>query len=153
MGCSESRTNKPNVKSNQKKNSKNFQFETYAAIKSNKIDSVKDLLRSCFDVKYKMPNFMGRTALHVAAEYGDTKIVALLLKEGADTNALDYSGCPPIFLALAKGHLECVSMLAESGANLNIITNYELTINDFICSSKKKESHILLKRLKYQTRY
>lgn len=148
MGCSESRYNDPSIKLNQKKNSKKFQFEVYAAIKSNKIEIVKEFLKTCFDVNYKMPNFIGRTALHIAAEYGNDKIITLLLDRGADINALDFSGCPPLFLALNKGHLECVSILIEFGANLNIITNHELTFRDFIYASNEKESYSLLKHLK-----
>ncbi|OMJ86635.1 hypothetical protein SteCoe_11784 [Stentor coeruleus] len=149
MGCSESRTKDEDEGPRVKKNSKNFQFELYAAIKSSRVEAVKDLLKNNFDISYKMPNFMGRTALHIAAEYGNKEIILTLLEKNADMNALDSSGCPPVFLAMSKGHLEIVSLMIEGGANANIVTNHDLSLHDFICVSKTKESMNLLKKIKY----
>lgn len=149
MGCSESRSKNDEDGSRVKKNSKNYQFEIYAAIKSNRKETVNDLLKNSFDISYKMPNFMGRTVLHVAAEYGDKEIILTLLEKGADMNALDSSGCPPVFLAMSKGHLEIVALMIEAGANSNIVTSHDLSLHDFICVSKTKESMNLLKKIKY----
>ncbi|OMJ74163.1 hypothetical protein SteCoe_26984 [Stentor coeruleus] len=133
-----------------KKSSKNYEFEIYAAIMPSKIDKVTDLLSKCFDISYKMPNFTGRTALHVAAEYGNIKMIVVLLKSGANINALDFNDCPPIFLAMKKGYLKAVHYMIEAGANLDIITKHNLSFHDFICNSKKKESILLLKNINYR---
>ncbi|OMJ72504.1 hypothetical protein SteCoe_29047 [Stentor coeruleus] len=150
MGCIESKNFDQKRSSKSKKNSKNHQFEIYAAIMSSKIDKVDELISKCFDVSYKMPNFMGRTALHVAAEYGNIKIMVTLLENGADINALDFYNCPPIFLAMKKGYLKAVDFMIEAGANVNIVTKYNLSFHDFICNAKKKESLILLKNINYR---
>lgn len=150
MGCIESKNFDKKRNYKHKKVSKNHQFEIYAAIMSSKIEKVTDLITKCFDVSYKMPNFMGRTALHVAAEYGNINMIIVLLDNGADVNALDFYNCPPIFLAMKKGYLKAVYFMIEAGANVDIVTNHNLSFHDFICDSKKKESLLLLKSINYK---
>jgi ankyrin repeat protein len=149
MGCCESRIDERS--STIRANSKKFQFELYAAIKRNDLEAVTDLIPGKFNVNYHMPSFMGRTALHIAAEYGGKQVILYLLERDANVNALDNSGCPPIFLALSKGNLDAVEIIADlgTGVDLNITTSHNMNFHDFICSSKQKESISLLKRLKY----
>lgn len=53
----------------------------------------------------------GLTALHVACANGCTKIVDLLLRNGAKTNVKDKYGSRPVDVAAAKGHVEIVRLL------------------------------------------
>lgn len=149
MGCGESREDEKSSISKVK--SKNFQFQLYAAIKQNNLEEVTKIIPSKFNVNYKMPSFMGRTALHIASEYAGKEIVSYILSLEADVNALDNSGCPPIFLALGKGNLDAVNTILDlgSGVNINITTLHNMSFHDFICSSKQKESIAILKRHKY----
>lgn len=151
MGCSESREGEGDKSKMPRILSKNYQFQVYAALKKNSQKDLAEFMPKKFDVKYKMPAFMGRTALHIAAEYSGKVIIASLITLGADVNALDNSGCPPIFLALASGNLEAVTAIYELGVkvNLNIVTLHNMSFHDFICVSKQKESWALLKRLNY----
>lgn len=53
----------------------------------------------------------GSTALHVACANGCTKIVDLLLRNGAKINVRDKYGSRPIDVAAAKNHVEIVRLL------------------------------------------
>lgn len=134
----------------ERKNSKDFQFEIYAAIMDHKLERVKELLFYKFDVAYKMPSFMGRTVLHVAAEYGEIEIIEYLLENKAKVNCLDDSGVPPLFLAMQKGKLKAVELLLENGANMNYVTKHDLSLHHFISKSKYQESSRILSKYKYR---
>ena len=58
-----------------------------------------------------------QTPLHEAAERGAMEAAQMLLKQGADVNARDHWGLPPIHLATRKSHTEMVVLLEESGAS------------------------------------
>ncbi|OAD07377.1 hypothetical protein MUCCIDRAFT_134929, partial [Mucor lusitanicus CBS 277.49] len=53
----------------------------------------------------------GSTALHVACANGCTKIVDLLLRNGAKINVKDKYGSRPVDVAAAKHHVEIVKLL------------------------------------------
>lgn len=58
----------------------------------------------------------GSTALHVACANGCTKIVDLLLRNGAKINVKDKYGSKPIDVAAAKNHVEIVKLLDTFGS-------------------------------------
>jgi len=58
----------------------------------------------------------GRTALHVAAQAGDEEMVLLLLKYGADPEAMDGNGLDALRLAVEHGREEIVEMLLDAMA-------------------------------------
>ncbi|CAO3697939.1 unnamed protein product [Rhizopus microsporus] len=58
----------------------------------------------------------GSTALHVACANGCTKIVDLLLRNGAKIDVKDKYGSRPIDVAAAKNHVEIVKLLETFGA-------------------------------------
>lgn len=151
MGCAEGRSDCKKKNSVINKCSSKYQFELYAAFKQNKTEKIKELLETCFDIKYKMPSFMGRTVLHLAAEFSDKSFVAFLINSGAEVNALDNSGCPPVFIAMRCGKLDVVSAILEisSNVNINIVTNHNLSFHDFINKAKYKESIALLRKINY----
>jgi len=151
MGCHESRKTSDNFGQQTGKNSQKVQFEVYAALKQNNFAKVKDLIPKKLGVNYKMPYFMGKTALHIAAEFGDRKMIALLLSCGADENSLDISGCPPVYAAMRNGNLEAVNAILEIGSKVDtdIVTNHNLQFHDFITQNKYKESLAILKKYKY----
>lgn len=61
----------------------------------------------------------GLTALHYAAENGDTAVVECLIEHGADIKAQDIIlSRSAIHFAAENGNLDCIKYLAEKGADL-----------------------------------
>jgi Ankyrin repeats (3 copies) len=59
-------------------------------------------------------------ALGTATTWGDTCMVRLLVKGGADVNAsLDLDGTTPLIMAVQKGYVRMVEILLQLGANVN----------------------------------
>ncbi len=65
-------------------------------------------------------NAGGRSALMLAAFYGNDGVLRALLAEGADVNARDKAGRTALMEAAANGHTEAVRMLMLRGADVNI---------------------------------
>jgi len=61
----------------------------------------------------------GARALHLAAEFGDTATVTLLLDGGARIDSPDDDDRTPLFRAAVAGHTETVSVLLDHGAMID----------------------------------
>lgn len=61
-----------------------------------------------------------RHPLHLAARWGDAKIVEILLASGADLNAVDEAGNTPLMYAAGKGHVEVTRRLLERRADTGL---------------------------------
>jgi ankyrin repeat protein len=55
-----------------------------------------------------------------AVKIGDVKAAEYAVAQGANVNALDPEGYPPLVWAISKGHLAMVTLLIEHGANPNV---------------------------------
>ena len=75
-------------------------------------------------------NQSGWTALHYAATTGQTEIVAYLIEQGAQVNALSESNTTPLMMAVRSGNIETVSVLLKNGADLQIVNNQGFTAID-----------------------
>ena len=62
----------------------------------------------------------GKTALHWAALYGQTKVMELLLANKADVNSLDEDGFTPLHWAATFNQSDAVKLLLANKANMNI---------------------------------
>jgi ankyrin repeat protein len=60
-----------------------------------------------------------RTALHVAALYGKTEVVRMLLSRGADVNAPNSIGVTPLKVAVQNGYHQIAVILISAGADPN----------------------------------
>jgi ankyrin repeat protein len=67
--------------------------------------------------------YCGYTALIKAAELGHTKIIQLLLENGADINLTDYYNNSALMMATQSGHTEIVQLLLDKGADINRTNN------------------------------
>jgi ankyrin repeat protein len=66
----------------------------------------------------------GWSVLHQAIEQGSILICKLLLERGANVNGIDYCGIAPIHVAIqTQPNPELISLLLDSGADINIQTN------------------------------
>ena len=65
--------------------------------------------------------------MHCAAHNGHKEIVELLLKKGANVNAVDQNGCTPLHCAAHNGHKEIVELLLDTGANVDAVSQAEST--------------------------
>ena len=66
----------------------------------------------------------GRTALHLTVESHNIIMINFLLKNGADVNAITFSGNTALHLASGLGMEQVVQLLIRNGADINI-TNIE----------------------------
>jgi len=64
------------------------------------------------------------TPLHYAVGEGHTKVVELLIANGADVNAKDEEGWTPLHLAAYWGGKDIVELLIAEGADLNAKNNW-----------------------------
>ena len=61
---------------------------------------------------------MGLTPLHWAAQQGDDASMTILLKFGANPNAVDRNGLTALHWAASGGNRRCISQLLEAGADI-----------------------------------
>lgn len=123
-----------------------------AAVTSNDIETVKQLLRSGVDVDERAPILNGfndaHTPLLVAARDGHTEIVKELLKAGADVNAVEPTfGAVPLHKAVYNGRADITQLLVEQpGINLNFqgATNGYTPLHDALWHGYAKCAEILL---------
>ena len=62
----------------------------------------------------------GKTALHWAALYGQTKVMELLLAKKADVNSLDEDGFTPLHWAATFNQSDAVKLLLANKADMNL---------------------------------
>ncbi|XP_076470280.1 ankyrin repeat domain-containing protein 27-like isoform X2 [Babylonia areolata] len=60
----------------------------------------------------------GYTALHMAAYYGQGKLIDLLIQSGAVVDATDYLGLTPLHLACQRGYQDVMLLLLHFGADV-----------------------------------
>lgn len=65
-------------------------------------------------------NTESRTALHMAAKYGNRDVAILLLEAGASTDAVDFQGQTALHLAAAGGHFQLCDLLLAGGSDPNL---------------------------------
>jgi palmitoyltransferase len=70
------------------------------------------------DIVIDERDHMGLTPLHTAAQQGDEALTQVLLKFGADPNAVDHGDFTALHWAASGGHGSCISLLLEAGADI-----------------------------------
>jgi ankyrin repeat protein len=69
----------------------------------------------------------GFTALHLAAEEGDYRIVNMLLEHGAHSDVPDTAGATPLMQTCRFGHELCARALIKAGAAVDTQTDQGIT--------------------------
>uniref|UniRef100_T1JYG8 SOCS box domain-containing protein n=1 Tax=Tetranychus urticae TaxID=32264 RepID=T1JYG8_TETUR len=89
----------------------------------------------------------GFSPLHYAATYGQPEIIKLLLKEGADLNALSCHGNNALQLAAQTKSLEAVQLLIDAGSNIEKANANGQTPLAIACINNRLETVEFLLRL------
>jgi len=84
-----------------------------------------------------MVSFKGHTALHFASENGHTQMITLLLKHGANIDALNKNKESPLMAAARKGRLESISLLIQAGADITLWSYGEFTA--LVCAADSRQ--------------
>jgi ankyrin repeat protein len=84
------------------------------AVQARDAKATRALLQQHGDVNAPQPD--GATALHWATHWDDLDIVDLLLRAGANPNAVNDLGVPPLVLACTNGSAKVVARLLAGGA-------------------------------------
>ena len=92
------------------------------AVLSGQEDRVASLLQSQQYTDIEQSYALGATCLHLAAGYGHTGIVRLLLKAGASPFARSESGSTPFYRAARGGSIPTLTLLLEAGSEVNAET-------------------------------
>lgn len=70
----------------------------------------------------------GRSALHLAVQFGQVENVAALIAYGADINSIDNDGYTPLHLAVSQGNEQIFDLLIKKGANRDLLTYQKETL-------------------------
>jgi len=90
----------------------------YRAIDQGSVEKVKTLLSADFSFNRKLRKIVLNAVLYRAVENGDPNIVEVLVKNGADVQAVYPNGQPPLMMALEKGDASTVKILNRQGGKL-----------------------------------
>ncbi len=91
-------------------------------------DDAAHILKSYPDLANAQRDDVGGTPLAVAAAFGHSDVVALLIKHGADVNARQpLTGYTPLMRAIGEQKTEVVRQLLAAGAKVNLFDKYNET--------------------------
>ncbi|MBU0763793.1 MAG: ankyrin repeat domain-containing protein [Bacteroidetes bacterium] len=84
------------------------------AVQQGDINTVREMLMNGANVN--KADYLGNTALTIAAYQDHSEIFKLLAEYGADLDGLDRHGFTPLMICAIKGHYEIAKYLIEQGA-------------------------------------
>ncbi|XP_018614684.1 death-associated protein kinase 1 [Scleropages formosus] len=90
------------------------------AINDDNVPGLQHLLGSLTSYDVNQPNKHGTPPLLIAAGCGNTQILQVLIKKGAEIDAHDKSGANAIYYAARHGHVETLRFLHEKKCPLDI---------------------------------
>lgn len=93
--------------------------------KEGNLKFLKEQLEAGAHINAKGPN--GRSPLHIAIEYGQSDVVACLVRKGAYIEARDDLGRTPLHVAVLYGKVELEGLLRANNANPNARDDSGLT--------------------------
>ena len=101
------------------------QAPIHAAVPGRDVACVQLLLNAKADMNPS--NFIGVTAMQIAAQGRNTKIIELLLSYGASIENEDVKGCRPLHYAVCINSPANLQRLLERGANINAANSFGAT--------------------------
>lgn len=91
--------------------------EAIRSIESNDVDGLIAALPLVESVNARIDR--DETLLHLAARFGNPRVVTLLLTPHADIEALNVEGESPLIVAIEEDHAEVVRLLLQAGAQMS----------------------------------
>ncbi|MFC1492503.1 ankyrin repeat domain-containing protein [candidate division KSB1 bacterium] len=105
-----------------------FAQDIFQAVNNGNLDSVKVLIEDNPDLLYKLHPNLG-TPLHNAVWINNKAIIAYLIEKGAPLDALDDTEITPLYItAYSDRNLDLAKFLIEKGADINIISKFNMSI-------------------------
>ena len=77
---------------------------------------VPQAIKNCKDIL--QPDLLGRTALHIGAQFNQLASVELILEAGAQIDTPGPRSSTALHLAAEAGHVQMAALLVETGAVL-----------------------------------
>jgi ankyrin repeat protein len=113
-------------------NPNGFSFLVAAARLQN--DNGLEIVRFLLDngANIETTDYRRRTALYVAARYGNPEIARLLIERGANVNATNKNGKTPLHIALDSLNFEVAELLLANGADRDAQGNDDKTPSTII---------------------
>ncbi len=87
------------------------------SIKSNDVKGLIAALPQIENINARV--YRDESLLHVAARFGNPRVVTLLLEQHADIESLNVDGESSLIVAVANGHAEVVGLLLQAGARMS----------------------------------
>ena len=116
----------------------------YASSAEESIKSVELLLEAGADVNHS--NEEGDTALMSAVGSRQNDVVTLLIKAGANMNAANEMGSTAVYnFAISAGEWECAEILAEAGADLNVMSDDKTPLMWAVEEDRETSAEALIK--------
>lgn len=97
----------------------------HVAAKMNRVDMMEIICLGYVDLDLNAADMQGRTALHIAALYGQVEAIQFLISVGGDVDAADAEGWTPLHHAAEEGHLDAVEALLEHAVFAKYAVNRE----------------------------
>ena len=112
------------------------------AARARRLNELDQLARDGADLNQVTED--GRTALHVAASFGNYDVITWLAEAGADVNARDATGATPLITACAKRKPKAVQRLLQAKADISLADEEGSTALHQACRHHDPESMALL---------
>lgn len=112
----------------------------YSGMEKQREEVATALIKAGADVNHRAPlgggyisqQTDGGTALHLAAQQYSHELVALILRSGANPNAIDDDGATPLHQSVFNSDLRVVEILISAGSNVNARDRNGRTPLDYI---------------------
>ena len=101
----------------------------FKACRTGDVEYLKHLIERGFDVSTKDGEPWHMTGLHHSSREGHTKVMELLIENGADLNtAAKTSMFTPVYLSISFSQSEAALLLISRGADIHVSTNTGVTL-------------------------